>query len=109
MDGPRRGPQPREEERDRSSASASQQPREQQPGSTPAADSPEEFTPGLGRCQSFGQGIQQPLSHGEVLAAAALAGATTATSRSQAVKSTEMVEQSRALGPEGSPPELGPA
>lgn len=109
MDDPRGGPQPPEEERDRSSASASQQPREQQPGSTPAADPPEEFTPGLGRGQSFGQGIQQPLGHGEVLAAAALAGATTATSRSQAVKSSEMVKQPRALGPDEGPPELGPA
>ena len=92
-----------------SSASASQHPREQESGSAPAADPPEAFTPGLGRDQSFGQGIQQSLGHGKVLAAAALAGAPAASSRSQAVESTEMVKQPRTLGPEGDPPEIGPS
>jgi len=44
-----------------------------------------------------------------VLTAAALTGATAASSRGQAVESTEVVKQSRALAPQGSPAELGPA
>jgi len=57
----------------------------------------------------MGQGIEQPLGHGEVLAAAALTGASAASTRSQAVDLTQVVQQPWSPGPGRGPPEQEPA